>query len=444
MSSAPRPVLLSIAAIAAASLLGCDSSKPAMSSARHIDIGDFANPPADLKADVIEMSPEVVAGPEELIVVEELDVKRRGAKREAAAADKSAKLTEARGVVAEQLADGETAIDAVSPDVTSSRVKPGETWPVDALVGQINGRPIFADAFLEPIADRLVQAAAMPDRVSGRRVFLDSVQRTFKDTVDSELIVAEAESQLSPEQQQGLFAWLRTIKEETIAQRGGSRALAEASLEAEKTQSLEQFMQERRDVALAGRLLNQRVRPRAIVSWREVVQAYERDRKIYSPPQQIKIGRIRFDTQTDADKIEKVKAMVADGKKFSEIVAAMGIADGGLWQSEELPESGIAGLQQLSDGVRTRLTGLDVDKVSEPLQQRDFLSWFTVISLEKPPSRSIYDRDVQLTITERLRAIRETVERDRYINSLRTRWVTDDINEMYQRLEAFALDRYWR
>lgn len=413
-------------------LVGCSSNSP--SDVRRISVADFAHPPADLADgrgdDVVEMSPEILAKPS--VEVEGTERIRNG------------QVTESvRAEVSERLADGSTAIDAVTPPVVATRIKVGGNWPVDALVGQINGRPIFADTFFEPHADRLIAMAAMPDRVVGREQFIRTVKAVFKETVDSELIVAEAESQLSDEQQQGLFAWLRGIQEETIAERGGSRAAAEASLESERTQSLDEFMQERRDVALAGRLLNQRIKPRAIVAWREVLQAYDRDRNIYNPPQQVKIGRIRFDTLADAEKIERMKALVAEGRTFSDIIKEFAIVDGGLWQSSDLPADGIDGLP-LSDAVKARIKGLAVDKVSEPLQQRDFTSWFTVIAIERPNARSVYDRELQLAISNQLRSVRETIERQRYLSTLRSRWVTDDIGEMEDRLIAFALDRYWR
>ena len=420
----------------AATLLACGvlagCSGRGSGDARQLALSDFANPPADLKVDVVEMSPEVLANPDVMV---EVDVD--------AGNGRAAPTADGRIAVSERLADGTTALDAVSPRVVETTVGVGATWPVEALVGQINGRPIFADAFLESIADELRSHAANPDRVGGRNMFVRTVMAKFKEAVDSELIVAEAESQLSPEQQQGIIAWLRGIQEETIAQRGGSRAAAEASLEAERTQSLDEYMQQRRDVALAMRLLNQRIEPRAIVAWREVLQAYERDHAVYNPPRQVKIGRIRFDTLQDAAKIERMKTLVAEGKTFSELAQEFELTDGGLWQSSDLPQEGIDGLP-LSDGVKSRLKDLGVNAVSEPLQQRDFTSWFTILAIEQPTARSVYDRDLQLSIYKQLYGIRRTIERARYIGTLRSRWVTDDIGLMEERLIAFALDRYWR
>jgi len=348
---------------------------------------------------------------------------------QAPAAAPAAGLPPAGSPAPQQLGSG--AADATAP------------WPVEGLLGQVNGRPIFADEFFELIEDQLKQAAANPDRGVGREQFIRIVRAAFVRTVESELVVAEAESQLTAEQQQGLLAWLRTIQEETIAERGGSRTAAEASLAVEEDKSLDEFMQQRRDVAIAGRLLNQKLEPRTIVSWREVQQAYERDRKIYNPPPQIKIGRIRFDSKAEVDKIERMKALVAEGKTFPELVREFDIPKDGVWQTSDLTADGIDGLP-LNDSVKSRLKDLKPGEVSRPLEQTDLTSWFSVVSIDAPVSRSIYDREVQLAIEGQLRAVRKSIERQRYIATLRSRWVNDDIAEIEQRLVDFALERYWR
>ena len=413
---------------AAAAIAGCASDP---TPERLIAVADFAQPPEDLRTDVVEISQGVIEGPE-VIVVDEKDVARGSVEEKS------------RTIVTEKLADGERVVDEVSPKKIVDRVPKGGVWPVDALVGQINGRPIFANEFFAPIEDQLLQIASNPDRVAGREQFVRTVRGHFKQAVDSELIVAEAESQLSPEQQQGVLAWLKSIQEAEIAERGGSLAAAEASLQAEEDKTLDEFMQQRREVSLALRLLSQRIEPRAIVSWREVEQAYERDAKIYNPPAQIRIGRIKLDNVADAAKIERLKALVAEGKKFSEIAKELEVVDGGQWQASELPEGGVQALP-LADAVLERLKPLKPEQVSEPLAQKEgFTSWFAILEMSKPQSRSIYDRDLQLAITKQIQDVRRAIERQRYINSLRSRWVTDDIVEMEERLIAFGLERYWR
>ena len=408
-------------------LVACGSStRP---DAQAITLSDFARPPEALKTDVVGIDPVVVETPE--VVTDEVEM---------SSGDRT--FVETRREVISQNADGRTEIDATRSTFERT-LDPGQSWPVEGLVGQVNGRPVFANAFLEPIADRLISAAAIRDRVEGRRVFVELVRLSFKDLVDNELIVADAESKLSPEQQQGLFAWLRSFQEETIAERGGSRAAAEASLEAEESQTLEQFVQQKRDIALVRRLMNERIEPRTIVSWRDIVQEYERRRAEFNPPPVLKLGRIRLNPRTDADAIAKVKAMAAEGKKFSEIAAELKLPDGGLWQTFDYPPDGIAGMP-FTDATKERLTGLGIDVPSAPLEQRELVVWLGILALDRPPSRSLFDRDVQLQLRAELEGRRRAIERQRYLDSLRSRWVTDEIGEMERRLVEIALERYWR
>ena len=408
-------------------LVACGSStRP---DAQAITLSDFARPPEALKTDVVGIDPVVVETPE--VVTDEVEM---------SSGDRT--FVETRREVISQNADGRTEIDATR-STFERKLDPGQSWPVEGLVGQVNGRPVFANAFLEPIADRLISAAAIRDRVEGRRVFVELVRLSFKDLVDNELIVADAESKLSPEQQQGLFAWLRSFQEETIAERGGSRAAAEASLEAEESQTLEQFVQQKRDIALVRRLMNERIEPRTIVSWRDIVQEYERRRAEFNPPPVLKLGRIRLNPRTDADAIAKVKAMAAEGKKFSEIAAELKLPDGGLWQTFDYPPDGIAGMP-FTDATKERLTGLGIDVPSAPLEQRELVVWLGILALDRPPSRSLFDRDVQLQLRAELEGRRRAIERQRYLDSLRSRWVTDEIGEMERRLVEIALERYWR
>ncbi|MFN5496855.1 MAG: hypothetical protein ACK5C3_09830 [bacterium] len=415
-------------------LLAAGGSTNAGTERAALSIRDFAHPPAGLKTDTLAMSPAVTAPP--VVTVEGVEIAERDASG-------TRDFVKENGRIESRTADGKTVVDAQSPEVVARRVEAGEVWPVEGLVGQVNGRPVFADAFFNPIEDQLIAIAAMPDRVEARRALVTVVSRQFQEVVESELILAEAESRLSPEQQEGLFAWIRSLQEETIAQRGGSRAEAERSLASEDSMSLDDFLQMERDKALVRRLLSQRIEPRTIVSWRDVVQEYERRKGEFNPPPAIKIGRIRLDTANEAESIAKVRALLAEGKGFAEIVRTLNLPEGGFWNRYELPANGIEGLE-LSEAIKQRLDGLKVDQVSEPIEARGFVSWLAIMEVETQQQRSLYDREVQLALESELRGRRRIIERDRYIETLRSRWVTDDIQEMESRLVEIALQRYWR
>lgn len=406
-------------------LAGCGMSE--QSRATSVSLADFAKPRAGILPDAVAMDPRVLDG-------------SRDREEAMAAGDDEASDDGAPLDLAEDPRPVRPAPQGPAP---RPRLDESRVWPVESLVGQVNGRPIYAEEFFEPIADQLRVIAAGADRAQARRSLETFVAQYFQRIVDSELVVAEAESKLSPEQQAGLFAWLKSLQEETIAQRGGIRAAAEASLAEEEGGSIEDFLRITRDTQLARRLLNERIEPRAIVSWRDVEQEYERRRGEFNPRPQIQIGRIRLGVGPDAEAIERVKAWVAEGRDFASIAAELKVADGGVWNTFELPENGIAGLE-FSDAIKSRLEGLAEGAVSRPIESRDFVSWYAVLDVSTPSSRSIYDPEVQLSIEDELRARRRIIERERYYKSLRSRWVTDDILRIERKLVDIALQRYWQ
>jgi hypothetical protein len=341
----------------------------------------------------------------------------------------------------------ETSERVVSPDgidetrlFVEETVAVGVAYPVEGLVGQINGRPVYADEFLLPLEDRILRIIAeLPLAQAVREIDL-LIARRFDEYVNSELIIAEAESRLSAEQQQGVLAWLRNVREETITNRGGTRDAAAESIEDEFGVSIEEFMEQRRSLALGQDLLRKRVQPRAIVSWRDVVQAYRRQFAEFNPPARVRIGRVRLHRERDLERLNLVEAALADGAGFAEIVELAGAEDGE-WIEIELPAEGIEATT-LAVPVRERLDLATPGSVGEPLDQGVFRTWFTVLAVEQPPGRSLYDPQVQLALENQLSNMRFAQEQDRYIASLRDRWVSDNLDAMLARLLTITRLRY--
>lgn len=317
----------------------------------------------------------------------------------------------------------------------------GVPYPIESLVGQINGRPVYAEEFLLPLEDRILRIVAENPLPEAVRSVDSLVMQRFREFVDSELIIAEAESKLDSQQQQGVLAWLKSVQEDTIADRGGTRDTASASIEEEFGVSFDEFMLQRRSIALASDLLRKRVQPRAIVSWRDIEQAYRRNYATFNPPPTLRIGRIRFSTRRETEKVEQAKALIAGGADFAAVCEAMEIPDGGAWLDLELPPDGIAGTT-LTTAVKSRLEGLEPGELSEPWVQTAFISWFAVTGIEKQPGRSIYDPSVQFGLESELSNMRLVQEQERYLGTLKDRWVSGDIDEMRRRLLAIARLRY--
>lgn len=323
-----------------------------------------------------------------------------------------------------------------------------QRWIVDGLLGQINGRPVFANEFLLPLEATLLNLAANPDRAAARAAMNRLIRERFNAFVNSELIISEAESQLSPEQKQGLLAWLRSIQEGEIAARGGTRAGAQASLEEELGVDIEEFLRDRRDRALAGTILQRRVEPRTIVSNREVEREYRRREAEFNPPPTVRIGRIRL-TARDAERLAEAQRLFAEGRSFSDVVTSLGLADGGEWRKFEIPPEmplaeAIERNTELATAIRQALSGLDIDQPSKPTEQGGATIWYAILGVDTPPGRSLYDADVQLQLRAELRGRRNAIEESRYISRLRTRWISEDISIIEERLIAVAFARYWR
>ncbi|MFO0873174.1 MAG: hypothetical protein U0575_04285 [Phycisphaerales bacterium] len=324
-----------------------------------------------------------------------------------------------------------------------SRARRG-TWVIDSLVGQINGRPIFADEFLDPISDRLRQIVEEMDRAQSRKAILTIVGQRFEEWVNNELIIAEAESLLSPEQKQGVLAFLKDFQENEIVRRGGTRSSAEESLSEQTGQTLEEFMKTTRNQALAADLLRKRVRPRAIVSWRDIERAFQREQARINPGASVQIGRLGLVTQADAAKIEQVKARLAAGGTFEEVLRELDLEYDNEWPKEfKLGPEGMEGLP-FADDIRAKLKDLKVGQATEPITQGRRTVWYGLLGRDEPPPRTIFDPEVQIGIRQELQAIRDTEERERYIASLRERWIAENIDEMRVRLIDIALKRYWR
>ena len=398
------------AAVAAA---GCTQSKSG--DARTVTIAEFAQPAAAEGA----VTPAEVGGETETV----------------------------QPVVARDLGDagGIDPYDFVEPDEFSDRAilrptEPGETVIVDSLVGHVNGRPIFADDFLEPIEDRLLRAAEETSGVERQQVFRVIINDWLQDVVTNELLLAEAESSLSSQEQMGLFAWLRMMYDEEIRRGGGTRSGAEQRRQ-KAGEDLDEYLGEQKDIVLIRQLQMQKIHPRVIVSWRDIEREYRRRHAEFNPLATVTLARIRVNPVTQSALVDSVNARLAAGEPFTEIAEDLGYADGGVWETFEMGPGGITDIE-VSEVMKQALEGLEQGDTSEPFQLGSALLWLHVVEVQRPGARSIYEPSVQLGLRNSIRARRANREWFRYVNSLLERGVYDELEEMAERLYQIAMDRY--
>ena len=330
------------------------------------------------------------------------------------------------------------------PETIDAQLPVNQRWPVDSLVGQVNGKPLYASEFLKTREDRIITIAASPNRVQARDEVVRMISDAFDQYVNNLLIISEAEAMIPKEGQEGVLAWLKDLQEKEIANRGGSRADAQRSIEEEfPGTTIEEFMNRQKNQALAGDLLNRRIRPRTIVSWRDVERLYDVNSATYNPLPTIRIGRIAV-MKSDQAQVDKIKAEFAAGKSFSQVATDLGIADGAFWREIVIPVGGIDAVPDLVDEVKTRIKGLALNKVDVPTESKTQFIWMTLISSQQEPARSIFNTALQLQLRRQIENQRYGIEQQHYFAMLRTRWVASDLESMKLRLLSIVMTRYFR
>ena len=320
-------------------------------------------------------------------------------------------------------------------------MKPGDVVVIDSVVGQVSGRPVFADAMLAPMAEELRAQAA---RLDPREFATYAQARVFsqlREVVLSELFIAEAEASLTPEQQQGLFAMLRDLQERQISTGKGSRSITEQRLLDELGLTIEEYTERERNTRLIWHLLNQKVEPRAIVSWKDVQREYERRKGEFNPPARVSLKMLRLSARTDADRIADVKARLAANEPFDSIAESLG--SGSVVAPEPFP-MGPGGVTDIpiNEAFKPALEGLTVGETSQPIEADDRVTWLHVAAIDKPPAKTLLE--VQQQLFSELKVRRQTEEREKYIRTLLSRGIHDELDEMARRVLTVALMRYAR
>ena len=151
--------------------------------------------------------------------------------------------------------------------------------------------------------------------------------------------------------------------------------------------------------------------------------------------------RISLREDRHPELIAQVKERLARGDPFDEIASAVGMPEDLLALQLELDDAG--NLLVDSEVLADMLAGLEIGETSLPIQLRSSLVWFHVASIEPAQRRTIYDRDVQLLLTSKIRSRRRLAEEHRFVVSLLEQG-GDSIERIKERLLQIAMERYAR
>lgn len=328
-----------------------------------------------------------------------------------------------------------------APGPTVREPEPGELVVIDSLVGEVNGRPIYAEEFFAPLDAYLRDRAQRLTPPDFERELDRVIQSQLRTVIQNELFLAQSRASLTPEQQQGLFHWMGQIQENLIAQGGGTRASATNRLLEDEGTTLDEKVREITDIALLRRLFEEKIKSRVIVSWRDIEREYERSREEYNSPARVKISHIRLFNDSDAAKIEEVKQRLAAGESFRSIAESLGQWDEDSLGAYRLGPDGLAGVE-LQPQFREPLVGLGQGDTTDAIVTGTSTWWLHISEFLEPVSRSIYDPEVQIELRRGIESRLLEIEQNRYLESLIDDTILDDLSAMRDRLMVIARRRY--
>ena len=312
---------------------------------------------------------------------------------------------------------------------------------IDAKVGDISGRPVYANEFFEPMEARLKAEAKRLPRGSWVRLAKNEIDRNVQLIVTDELLRAEALANLTSQQRQGLRAFLEGVRNDLISRNAGSAELAERRLRAEEGKGLDEIVQDQEKTALVQTAIIQEINRGVNVSWRDIEQRYERDHDIYNPAPTARFVLIRVPTDDTAG-VGQVTEALASGKPFAEIASGVPNTfkpdEGGVYEErfeDEFAEHEFFGADELNQAA----WGLSPGEWTGPFEFGSQTGW---LMLESVKSDSISLYEAQLDIERELLLERRQRKLDEYINLLVEQARVGDLEDLKGRLLDIATERY--
>ncbi len=320
---------------------------------------------------------------------------------------------------------------------------------VDALVGQINGKPVYASAVLSDLDARL-SASAEKMKESPTAWNRDATVGIFsklKNDIDQELLLQEARSVLSPEERKGLFAFLANVRENLIREQGGSEQEANQRLMSTEDLTLDLKAQNERDVALIRMVYQRFIIPRVNISWRDVQVEYERNSEKYNPGGTV-VLRMIWVPKKDPAVVQAAKDALA-ARGFEEVAGDAKINDFSA-SSKGIIESRFKGADHAAapllafDELDKAVRKLSVGQSEGPIEFRsgrtDYLGWVKLEAINR--EKAVTLADAQLDIYRSLRQRRLQAEAERFFQRIREKGARTDEIEMTSRLLTVAQQRY--
>ncbi len=377
-----------------------------------------------------------------------------GPDRQDAVAKKAGSLrvtAERSGPVAET--DG---ILDVSPEVGTPTINPdaevapslakGEAF-IDAKVGDINNKAIYASEFLEPMGARLAAEAKKLKPDAWRKFASDLIREELVRMRDDELLRAEALSELKPEQRQGLAAMMDRWMEEQRLAAGGSSQAAQERLYNTKGQTLDEAVSEREKAELITFTLRRKVIDPVQITRQDLELTYEKLYPDYNPDPTAYLREILVDpTKTAA--IADIRSQLEAGVPFIEVASRpendYRPSRGGQLDPIKLKgtfnDTTFFAVKELNEAVKELRPGQWAGPIRYKLSSGAERVAFLFLERVEEVSTSFYD--AQLSMENGLRDVAIRRAKAKYLEDLLRRASYTPLPEMVDRLLKIAEERY--
>lgn len=332
------------------------------------------------------------------------------------------------------------------PEISGAAPPPVEGASLlDAKVGDINGRAIYASEFLAPMAARLRATSFEKTRSQWINDTRTEITEALRRLIVDELMRAEAlETIPAANREVGLSRFLAANRAGLQSQAGGSLTEAQRRLMEEQGLTIEQWLRRGQDYQLV-RLTEQIIERGVQISGRDIRNFYERNHEAFNPLPTAVFRRITVRT-ADADAVAAVRDALERGEAFAQVAArppnTFSRADGGIITFEfedPFEQATFFNIDALNDAARSLTQGRWVGPIA--YGAGGVLSDWIMLEGVARASRPLYE--AQLEISEVLRRREVQARRTQFINRLRDRASFTSEPEMVQRLLEIAAARYY-
>ncbi len=319
----------------------------------------------------------------------------------------------------------------------SPRIDPDDPLPIDGMIGQINGRPVYANDVLADLADSLRAKGRQLARAEFEKQAEAEITEAIRATLQSRLILAEAERSLTENEWNGVRFMREERRNELLRMHGlGSLKATDRVLREDTGRGLDETLQRFQEGIITRTYVNRNLMALINVSRRDIERYYRENLARFQPEPIRDLTIIVTDSRDVAGEIE---SQLGQGTPFSELAAGPmnQLANDGRMQS-------IRGDHPFGRAeIETPMLAAAEGEWFGPIEVQDGRLWFVRVDrVELGEQLSL--EDAQASIEATLREQQRSLRTQQFIERLRREGNFTDPAEMVKSLTRIAVSRYAR